>query len=120
VKRVKKYLAAIETRAAGPIDLRHPSRNVVQQVRDGVRSAARHEEILLKGTGRAVEKVLRLAVWFQGEEGRDEGVNVVVRTSSVGAVDDVVVKKGEEEEEVEEDETRIRRVSCLEVGISLR
>jgi ribonuclease P/MRP protein subunit POP7 len=63
---------------------------------------------------------LRLAVWFQGEEGRDEGVNVVVRTGSVGAVDDVVVKEGEEEEEAEEDATRVRRVSCLEVGISLR
>jgi ribonuclease P/MRP protein subunit POP7 len=38
-----------------------------------------------------------------------------VRTGSVGAVDDVVVKEGEEEGE--EMGSRVRRVSCLEVGV---
>ncbi len=73
-------------------------------------SKAREEEVVMKATGRAVEKLLRLAVHFQGEE----GLRVQVRTGSVGAVDDVVDEAGDET-----GESRVRRTSCLEVGVRL-
>lgn len=73
------------------------------------------EEVLMKGTGRAVERCLAVAGWFMGEEG-GEKYAVVLRTGSVGAVDDVVSK----EEGAEEEGSRVRRVSCLEVGIRLK
>lgn len=68
--------------------------------------------MLLKGTGKAIEKVLGMVVYWQGQE----DVEVRVRTGSVGAVEDVVEKGNGEEV----GESRVRRVSCLEVGISLR
>jgi ribonuclease P/MRP protein subunit POP7 len=132
---VRKNLAAIEARSAGPLNLRHPSKNVLEQIHEGVKAARKGkrdggggggEEVIVKGTGRAIEKVLALAAWFQDDAQSELGVRVVVRTGSVGAIDDVVPRDGKQnaEEAVdnahEGDETRIRRVSCLEVGISLR
>lgn len=69
------------------------------------------EEVLLKATGKAIEKLVAIAGWFQGEEG-GEKYKVMVRTGEAGAVDDIV--GGEEET------SRVRRVSCLEVGVSLK
>jgi ribonuclease P/MRP protein subunit POP7 len=132
VKRVQKNLAAIEARSAGPINLHHPSKNMLQQIHDGAKAARSGkkdggaEEVILKGTGKAIEKVVALAAWFQDGAQSELGVRVVVRTGSVGAIDDVVPRDEEQgadegEDGVGEgDETRIRRVSCLEVGISLR
>ena len=71
------------------------------------------EEVLVKATGKAIEKALQVALYFQGQE----DCVVRLRTGSVGAVDDVIAKEGEEEDVPE---TRIRRTSMLEVGISLR
>lgn len=68
------------------------------------------EEVILKATGKAVERLMGVAAWFQGEEGGGK-YRVVVRTGSVGAVDDVVGEEGEEG-------SQVRRVSCLEVGVS--
>ena len=63
----------------------------------------------MKGTGKAVEMVMRLGVWWGGRE----DVQVRVGTGSVGAVDDVV-------EGGEVEGSRVRRVSCLEVGVRLK
>lgn len=71
----------------------------------------RGEEVVMKGTGKAIEKVLQLALYWQGEK----DVRVQVRTGSVGAVDDVVGKESGEME----DGSRVRRVSCLDVGVRL-
>ncbi|KAF6811661.1 protein kinase, partial [Colletotrichum musicola] len=60
----------------------------------------------------AVEKVLSVAAWFSGEK----DCEVEVRTRTVGTVDDVVVE-GEEEFG---GESRVRKVSCLEVTVKLR
>jgi ribonuclease P/MRP protein subunit POP7 len=84
---------------------------VLNAIEEGVKDKARKEEVLLKATGKAIEKALALAVWFQGQD----DVEVVVRTSSVGAVDDIIVLNGEEE-----DTSRVRRTSSLEVAIKLR
>ena len=69
------------------------------------------EEVVLKATGKAIEKLLRVAVYLQAQE----DVEVRVRTASVGAVDDVVDKEGGET-----GESRVRRASVLEVGVRLR
>ena len=67
--------------------------------------------VTVMATGRAVEKALRVAGWFE-QEG---DCAVAVRTGTVGTVDDVVVEDGEGE-----DESRIRKMSCLEVQVRLR
>jgi ribonuclease P/MRP protein subunit POP7 len=69
------------------------------------------EEVVLKATGKAIEKLLRVAVYLQAQE----DVEVRVRTGSVGAVDDVVDREGGET-----GESRVRRASVLEVGVRLR
>jgi ribonuclease P/MRP protein subunit POP7 len=101
-----------------------------QKIQNTARGAEerKREEVVVKGTGKAVEKVLRVGLFFHGQE----DVVVRLRTGSVGAVDDVCVKEGEEggdgereddeegEGEDEVPEARVRRTSMLEVGISLR
>ena len=113
------------------------------------------EEVLLKATNKAIEKVLGLALFFQGQE----DCRVRLRTGTVGVVDDIVEtavsvdpprdhiptvdtprddtfqcqrnqseepmviedeKARSEEEEEELPETQIRKMSVVEVGISLK
>lgn len=73
----------------------------------------------LKGTGKAIERVLGLAVFLQGEV----DLRVRVRTGTVGVVDDVVLREGREEggEEGQEiPESWVRKASMVEVVVSLR
>lgn len=46
------------------------------------------EEVVLKGTGKAIHRVLELALWFQQ---REQEYVVRLRTGSVGAIDDISV-----------------------------
>ncbi|KAH6677624.1 Rpp20 subunit of nuclear RNase MRP and P-domain-containing protein [Halenospora varia] len=94
--------------------LKGVERDVVQQEKED------REEVVLKATGKAIERLMGVAAWFIAEEGGAK-YRVEVRTGSVGAVDDVVARgEGEEEGDVEVEESRVRRVSCLEVGVRLR
>jgi ribonuclease P/MRP protein subunit POP7 len=43
------------------------------------------EEVSIKATGKAIERALSLATWFQGQD----GYNVMIKTGSVGAIDDI-------------------------------
>lgn len=52
----------------------------------------RGERVMIKGTGKAVQKVLELGLWFQ----QRDGFEVRLRTGTVGAVDDVEVGGDEE------------------------
>lgn len=107
-------------------------------------AGASGEQVLVKGTGKAVGKVMEIGAWFLQ---RDE-FDVRIKTGSVGAVDDVEVAEGGEEGEhagedkmdVDQDEAvakksgdgeaekdveavsgaRIRYLSVLEVAVSLR
>lgn len=90
----------------------------------------------MKATGKAIERLLHVAVWAQGQD----DLRVRFETASVGAIDDVLEredyapKTNEEEvsgefgegggdattgEQVEEG-SRIRRTSCLQVWIGLK
>jgi len=74
----------------------------------GKMDEGRKEEVLLKGTGKAIQKVLQVALYFQEQE----DCMVRIRTGSVGAVDDIETAEGEE--------SRVRRTSMIEVAVSLR
>lgn len=89
-------MAEIEKRAAGTLMLSGGEKKLLRSIEGGVNSGKgkegergagkRGEEVLIKGTGKAIEKVVRLAAWWREQS----DVVVVVRTGSVGAVDDVL------------------------------
>lgn len=77
------------------------------------------DEILIRGTGRAMTRTLQIAAWFS----KQKEYMVNVRTMSLEAVDDVVVDGDGADDEggfAAEEETRTRVVNCLEVGISTK
>lgn len=56
----------------------------------GYGDGSKGEEVVMKGTGKAIHRVLELALWFQQ---RDEEYVVRLRTGSIGAIDDVSVEE---------------------------
>ncbi|KAJ5040239.1 uncharacterized protein L3040_005900 [Drepanopeziza brunnea f. sp. 'multigermtubi'] len=112
VKRVRAYLSEIESRASGPLSINDGPRELLKGIQNGVGGGSargkRGEEVLIKGTGRAIEKVVRMAAYW----GRQSDVVVRVGTGSVGAVDDVVARgdgEGDEDAEDGEGKSRVRR-----------
>ena len=123
--------------------LRALERSIARDAAEEERGTGK-EEVVLKATNRAIEKALGLGLFFQGQE----DLVVRLRTGTVGAVDDIVEKeagvgkprrkdkkKGKEEKrgggkgdtEVKQEaegqelpETQIRKVSVLEVAITLK
>ncbi|KAK5164236.1 uncharacterized protein LTR77_009930 [Saxophila tyrrhenica] len=69
------------------------------------------EEVVLKGTGKAVQKVLEFGLWFQQ---RGERFSVELRTGSVAAIDDVEVP--EEVEDSADVADAMEKDEPLEVG----
>lgn len=82
------------------------------------------EEVVLKATNRAIQNVLGLALYFQGQD----DCRVRLKTGTVGVVDDIVVSdppigaEGAEEEDDEEElpESRVRKATVVEVAIALK
>lgn len=112
VSRVRKQLGRCLRDGVPPTRGLSLSQRVDRLHRDGGTRGTGDGEAVVLGTGKAVEKVLSVAAWFSGEK----DCEVEVRTRSVGTVDDVVVE-GEEEFG---GESRVRKVSCLEVTVKLR
>lgn len=131
VKRVRKLLDEIDKRSTGKIDLFDGKDSDKQKLRKlGVRNNAptgkdkEPEEVVMKATNRAIQNVLGLALFFQGQD----DCKVRLRTGTVSVVDDIVesvipkgpkTKEGEEEEE-ELPESRVRKASFVEVAITLK
>jgi ribonuclease P/MRP protein subunit POP7 len=124
VKRVRKFLVEIDKRAMGSVSFTNPEATALgdrarlaqagESSGNGIKG--RQEEVMVKGTGKAIDKALQIALHFQGQ-----GDCVVrLRTGSVGAIDDITLEGDGAAEDGEVEETRIRRVSVLEVAISLR
>ena len=126
VKRVRKLLSEIDRRSIGKIDLVNGKGNDKQKLmalREKTKPMGKGKEpeaVVLKGTNRAIEKVLGLGLYFQ----RQDDCMVRVRTGSVSVVDDIVQEEeegGEEGGEGEElPESRVRKVSVVEVAVTLR
>lgn len=81
------------------------------------------EEVVVKATGKAIDKALGLALMLQ----KQADLKVTIRTGSTSAVDDIEpgesvqdpdAMKDEDEEELPE--ARIRGVSVLEIAVRLR
>ncbi|TLD25835.1 putative ribonuclease p mrp subunit pop7 protein [Venturia nashicola] len=101
----------------------------MEEIERAENSKGEGEEVVVKGTGKAIEKVMGIAGFFQ-ENAITEGVQVRLTTGSVWAIDDISVSNeevsggeqmdidGKEEEDIPE--TRVRQVSVLEVRIGLR
>lgn len=130
VKRVRRLLSLIEKRSVGKVDLISGKGSDKQKLNAldtqvSPEKGKDPEEVILKGTNTVIEKVLGLALFFQGQE----DLIVRLRTGTVGVVDDIVMvarpseetEVGDEiEEEKELPETQVRKISMLEVAITLK
>lgn len=112
VRRVRKRLdKSLEGRAPSTRGMNLEQRVEMLQ-RDGGADGPGKCEVIVLGTGKAIEKTLQVAGWFMGQG----DCLVQVRTKTVGTVDDVVV----EGDEFGGDFSRVRKVSCLEAVVSLK
>lgn len=129
VKRVRKLLDEIDKRSVGKIDLVNGKGSDKQKLRKlGEKTngsiGKEPEEVVLKATTRAIQNVLGLALFFQGQD----DCRVRLRTGTVGVVDDIVELAATEEGEIVEGddekedlpESRVRKASFVEVAITLR
>ena len=122
IKRVRKLLEEADKRAIGPLNLlqgkgneKQKFRRLTQKVEEG--RSKRAEEVVLKATGRAIERVLGMALYFQGQP----DCKVRIRTGTVGVVDDIVEGDGQEEDREEElPESRVRKTSVVEIAVTLK
>lgn len=72
--------------------------------------------VTLMGTGKAIEKTLSIASWFE----QQQDCHVSVKTRTVVTVDDIA-PAGDNDNDVHDDsDSRLRRLSCLEVVVSLK
>ncbi|POS88412.1 hypothetical protein EPUL_000051 [Erysiphe pulchra] len=83
------------------------SKAIQEEERNG--NKIRNEEVILKASGKAIEKGLRFAAWWNSQS----DVIVQLRTGSTGAIDDIVDHEGVEEG------SRLRNISYLEVAIKV-
>lgn len=114
VKRARKQLnTSAQAAVAAPKNASVHSRveHLKRQVNNAGEADADKAVVKLMGTGKAVERTLAVAGWFE-QEG---DCCVEVRTRTVATVDDVVVEDGDVE-----DQSRLRKLSCLEVSITLK
>lgn len=128
VKRVQKLISLAEKRLMGKVELVNGTGTDRQKLKalDAATAAPSNrqkesEAVILKATNKAIEKALNLAKFFQCQE----GLNVQLRTGTVGVVDDILHDdKGGgidiEEQVVEQPDTQIRKISMLEVSIMLK
>lgn len=120
VKRVRKHLdKSLRDTGAAPKNASLHSRVEALKRRVGSGSKSAGEDgspapvvVTVLGTGKAVQKTLSLASWFEQEN----DCHVSVRTKTLGAVDDVVAGLDSVEDGFE-DQSRVRKLSGLEVTI---
>ena len=92
VKRVKKLLEQVEKRSLQREGVLEISKRVGKKSSMGQqKKSAKQEEILVKGSGRAIEQAVKVGEWFKrhAEDGDGEWV-VQIRPKSVKVIDDIV------------------------------
>jgi ribonuclease P/MRP protein subunit POP7 len=124
VQRVKRLLSEIEKRAAQSVGA-HANQN---KAKDPILAAASvdvsnvaafKEEVTIKGSGRAIEKVLNLAAWF-GDRENELGIQIRLATGTTSAIDDIELQDDLYKAERVPDlpKSRVRNISVLEAKIS--
>ncbi|TQS38988.1 hypothetical protein Golomagni_00495 [Golovinomyces magnicellulatus] len=118
IKRVRLLLDQIRKRSQGDKvtsllrqdsgDVQKALSKAVIEEKNRIKDAM-NEEVVIKASGKAIDKGLRLASWCSTLD----NVKTELRTGSVGAVDDIVDMDGVEEG------SRLRNVSFLEVVLTL-
>ncbi|EED20194.1 conserved hypothetical protein [Talaromyces stipitatus ATCC 10500] len=113
VKRVEKLLRLAERRAMGPVIGSRRSYNNNQtagrgkggEVLEKCQRRLGEDKVLVKATGRAIERALSVGRWFEEGKGGGGGIEyeVVVRTGSVCVVDDIVEEELQDDEKKEEE-----------------
>ena len=118
VKRVRKQLEAGGSSrhggSGGPVHKNASLHSRVEALKRGGGDgddAASAAVVTVLGAGKAVEKALQVASFLA----QQPDCRVEVRTRTAGTVDDVVVA-----EDDGEDESRVRKMSCLEVSVTLK
>lgn len=117
--------------AEDDVDIGEVARRLAQEKKDTAREGdLGREEVVVRATGKAIEKALRVAAWFL----KKEGYGVQVKTGSVAAIDDIEVKEGDDDPvggvdgvrkeatdmaETQEQipETRIRHASTVQIAV---
>jgi ribonuclease P/MRP protein subunit POP7 len=127
VRRVRGLLKQVDKRAAQSA-MDQPGQGhdrILKAARRGIEES-KTEAVTIKGSGRAIEKVLNLAAWFEQRQ-IEEGVEVRLMTSSAVAIDDIAYDEDvtldldtEAPKDQDAPESRLRNASVLEVKISLR
>ncbi|KAL7800086.1 Rpp20 subunit of nuclear RNase MRP and P domain-containing protein, partial [Trichoderma ceciliae] len=115
VRRAKKFLdkdLRSNASAARNVSL-HARVEALKRVSGS--DATRGAVVSVMGTGKAIEKTLSVASWFE-----QQGDCVVkIRTRTIGTVDDVVPEDADDAFGAADSESRLRKLNCLEVVISL-
>jgi ribonuclease P/MRP protein subunit POP7 len=118
VKRVEKQLQVAEKRRLKPaVDaILGQSKSVSLEPN----AQANRDSIYLRGTGKAINKVVELGVFLAGTGKYDTKYT----TGDIGAVDDIEGSLGapraDDAKEICIPETRLRKVSFLEIEVSLK
>lgn len=132
MKRVKQLLKYVDKRSMQSV-LSSRGKN---SSTPATTSDEKAEEVLIKATGKAIDKALNLALYFQGQQ----DCAVRINTGSVNAIDDLIqtaeLSGVDQEVEAEEEgqtsertgetiaadlpEARIRHASMIEIFVSLR
>ncbi|KAK1758035.1 ribonucleases P/MRP protein subunit POP7 [Echria macrotheca] len=73
------------------------------------------DDVVLVATGRAISKALEVGAFFRRT---NKEVMVLFRTRTVSAIDDIVLEDDADADE--EDQVRVRQLSCVEVGLRWR
>jgi ribonuclease P/MRP protein subunit POP7 len=115
VKRARKALDKVPQETKG---LSLAARMAILDARKSSKSRAAADgpvedaldDVVLVATGRAIQKAIEVGCFFM----REKQLVVSTRTRTLQAIDDIVM---EDEDADEEDQVRVRNVSCIEVGI---
>ncbi|RFU72695.1 ribonuclease p mrp, subunit pop7 [Trichoderma arundinaceum] len=115
VKRTRKFLdKALRSNASAAKNVSLHAR-VEALKRDSGSETARGAVVSVMGTGKAIEKTLNVASWFE-----QQGDCIVkIRTRTIGTVDDVITEDTDDAFG-DDGESRVRKLNCLEVAISLK
>ena len=135
VSRVRKMLAAVNKRELDSTGAGNGSGNNGDEPRVAALLSSsqsldveegqgkQKEQVVLKGTNKAIAKTLSLALFFQEKEGH----RIRIRTGTTSVVDDIVQRRVRKKVEADVQdgmaeaaslpETQIRKMSTVEVGI---